>query len=109
GADVHLRCRVGQLVAVGKAPQARVLEEPPDDRLDVDVVAHPGNAGPQAADAADDEVDFHSGCAGLVELLDDDRVDQRVHLRPYARRLARLGTGDLRIDQPDELRAQLRR
>ena len=57
-ADVDLRCGVRQLVSVGEAPQPAMFEEPADDRLDVDILGKAGNAGPQAADAADDEVDL---------------------------------------------------
>ena len=51
----------------------------------------PGTPGPQAADAADDQVDLHAGGRGFVEGLDDPRVHQRVHLGDDPRRAAGLG------------------
>ena len=80
-----------------------MLEEPADDRLDVDVLGHAGHAGPQAADTADDEIDRNSGRARFVELLDHRRVDQRVHLRPDSSGLSRARRRDLGIDQLDQL------
>ena len=48
----------------------------------------PGDAGPQAADAADHQVDGHPGLAGRIEGVDDLRIDQGVHLGPDGGRLA---------------------
>src|SRR4051794_37084843 len=77
-ADVDPRLPVGQLVAIAEAPDAAVLEEAADDRLDPNRLGEAGDAGAQAADAAHDEVDLHPGRACLVELVDDYRVDQGV-------------------------------
>ncbi len=49
----------------------------------------PGTPGPQAADAADVEVDPHAGLRRLVEGLDAARVHERVHLHHDPRVLAR--------------------
>ena len=57
-----------------------MLQEPPDNRSNRDVVRHPGDAGTEAADAPHDEVDRHAGSRGGVELLDDRRIDQVVDL-----------------------------
>ena len=59
----------------------------------------PGTAGPQAADAADDQVDPDARLRGVVERLDDLRVDQRVHLGDDPRRAAGLGVLGLAVDQ----------
>src|SRR5260221_486752 len=48
-----------QLVAVGEADDAAMLEEAADDALDADILGQAGHPGPQAADAADDEVDLN--------------------------------------------------
>ena len=46
-----------------------VLEEAADDRAHADVLGQPGDAGPQAAEAAHDEVDRHAGLRGLARAL----------------------------------------
>ena len=58
-----LACRDGSAVAVAEADDAAVLEEAADDALDADVLGQAGHAGPQAADAAHDEIDRHAGLA----------------------------------------------
>ena len=83
-ADIDQRLRRRQAVAVAEAEDAGVLEEAADDRLDPDVLGKPRNARPQAADAADHQIDLHAGDAGVVERVDDGRIDQRVHLHPDA-------------------------
>jgi hypothetical protein len=45
--------------AVGEVEDARVLEEAADDADHPDAVARARHARPQAADAADDQVDVH--------------------------------------------------
>src|SRR5215213_8133049 len=65
-----------------------VLEEAPDDRDDADVLAYAGHPCPQAADAADVQVDPDAGLRGLVERADALAVDQRVHLHHDPRLLA---------------------
>ena len=69
----------------------------------------PGTPGPQAADAADDEVDLHAGLRGLVELLDDLLVDQGVELGPDLRLAAGPGVRHLLLDQPHQRLAQIDR
>ena len=54
-----------QLVAVAEADDPAVLEKAADDALDADVFGKPGNARPQTADAAHDEIDAHPGLRGL--------------------------------------------
>ena len=55
------------LVVVLEIRDARVLQELVDDAGDVDVLRDPGHARAQAADAADDQVDFHAGMRRRVE------------------------------------------
>ena len=62
----------------------------------------PGNLRPQAADAADDQVDLHSGAGGFVEFFDDLLVDERVELGDDARRLAGSGVIAFAFDQADQ-------
>ena len=102
GGDVDTRLGVRQAMAVAEGVDAAVLEEAADDRLDADVVRQARHSRPQAADAAHDEVDLHAGLAGVVERVDDDRVDQRVALHPDRGRLAGLGVRDLLGDVVEE-------
>src|SRR6185312_17541242 len=81
----------------------RVLEEAPNDALDANVLGEPRDAGPEAADAADDQLDRHASATGAVEAVDDLRIDQRVQLGPDAGRPAGLGTLGLHRDQPQEV------
>ena len=74
--DEELGLIAGQDLAVAEGEDAAVLEEAADDGADMDVLAHAGNAGAQAAVAADDQFDLHPGPARLVELLDDRRIDE---------------------------------
>src|SRR5690606_32234139 len=75
GAEVVLR-----RAAVAEHPDARVLEEAPDDAHHADALGEAGDARAQATDAAHDEIDLDAGLPGLVERLDDLPVDQGVHL-----------------------------
>ena len=93
-----------QAVAVGEGQDAAVLQEPPDDRADVDGLAEARHAGAQAADAADDQVDDHAGLARFVQLFDQLGVDQAVELQPDAGRLPGARVGNLGIDQAVQLR-----
>src|SRR5262249_61152764 len=74
-ADEHRR-----VAAVLEPEHARMLEEASDDRADGDAVADAGNAGPQAADAANDEVDPHARLRRAIQPLDDFAVGQAVQL-----------------------------
>src|SRR5919204_592932 len=58
-----------------------------------------GNAGPQAADAADDKIDVHPCLRGPIEEIDDRGIDERIHLRPDLCRLALSGILDLGFDE----------
>jgi hypothetical protein len=61
-----------------------VMLSPPawkwNDRADPDVLGESGNARPQTAHSAHDQVDRHTGRGGVVQRADDPRLDQRVHL-----------------------------
>ncbi len=78
---------VDRVLAVAlEGVDARVLEQPPDDRDDADVLRDAGHAWAQAADAAHVEVDLHAGLRGAVERADAAAVDERVHLHRDPRR-----------------------
>ena len=68
------------VAAVEEMIDAGMLEESAEDADDADVFGQSRDAGAQAAEAADDEVDFHAGLRGGVERLDDFRVLEGVHL-----------------------------
>ena len=73
--QVHL------LVASAAAPEdPAVLEEASHDARDRDAVGHAGDARPQTADAAHEQVHPHARAGGAHEGQDDLGIDERVHL-----------------------------
>src|SRR5690606_2748863 len=66
-------------------------------------------AGPQAAYAANDEMDLDARLACLVEHVDDLRIDERIHLGPDGGRTPRLRMLDLGMDVGNEARAHVDR
>src|SRR5438477_574670 len=58
------------VASVQEIVDARVLEEAIDDRDDADPLGQTGQAGPEAADPPDDQVDVHAGPARRAQLLD---------------------------------------
>src|SRR5205085_7711745 len=87
-----------RLAAVFETKYARVLEETIDDRRDADVLTHRCHTRHEAADAANEEIDFHAGVAGAIERVDDRRLHESVELRHDRRSLAALGVLSLAID-----------
>ncbi len=83
-----------------------MLEKASDDALHADIVGEARNARPQTADAAHDQIDAHPYLRGLIEKIDDRRVDERVQLRPYLRRLALFRVFDLGLDELDQPRSE---
>ena len=81
--EVHLL-----VIPVGKGEDTGVLEEASYQRDYADVLAHGLHTGPEAADAAYDQVYLHPGLGGFVEELDDLGVRERVGLGRDASRLA---------------------
>ena len=79
-----------RLASVAEVPHAGMLQEGVHDAGDADVAAV-GLVGDEAADAPDDEVDFHSRFRSLVEPADHDRVLQGVHFQDDAAALAGFG------------------
>src|SRR5690606_10707771 len=96
--DVDGGLRVRQAMAVAERVDTRMFEEAADDRLDADRLRETGYAGPQAADAAHDEIDLDARTAGIVERVDDDAVHERVHLGPDRARAPGFGVFHLGSD-----------
>src|ERR1043166_7561462 len=103
-ADVHLL-----VPAVLEPEDARVFQEAADDRAHADVIADAGDAGTQAADAADDHVDLHARLRGAVEHTNHLVVGDRVYLEDDPRRAARFRMLGFAVDQLAETRAQIHR
>src|SRR4029077_19895943 len=80
--DEHLGSIRGQFVAVAKAHDAAMLEKPPDDALDADVLRKARKRGPAKTDTAYHQIDAHPRLRGFVEKIDYGRVDERVQFRP---------------------------
>src|SRR5262249_53902326 len=95
--------------AIAEADDARMLEEAADDALHADVGRKARNAGAQATNAADDEINHHSGLARAVERIDDCRVDEGVELRPDRGRAPCTRVQDLLLDVLDEPRPEAAR
>src|SRR5918997_1239469 len=92
--EVHLL-----VIPVGEGEDTGVLEEASYQRDYADVLAHGFHAGPEAADAAYDQVYLHPGLGGSVEELDDLGVSERVGLARDAGRFAALSLLGLLLDQ----------
>src|SRR5690606_41860263 len=107
--DAQARLGARQRAAVAEGPDAAVLEEAADDRLDADRLRQAGDAGPQAADPADHQHDRHARLARLVEPVDHALLGQRVELGPDARGAAGARVGDLAVDVRVERLAQVER
>src|SRR5262249_3356447 len=92
-ADEHRR-----VAAVLEPEDARVLEEAPDDGTNGDAIADARDPRPQAADAADDEIDTYARLRRAVESLDDFVVRQAVQLGDDPRGAPFTGVLHLAID-----------
>ena len=74
----------------------------------LDVLADAFQPGQQAADAAHVDLDRDAGLGRAVELLDQERVGQRVHLQPDQRVLAVLARLDRLLDLVRDALARVR-
>lgn len=83
-----------------------MFQEPPDDRDHANPLGNSGQAGAQAAHAADDQIHLDAGAAGPIQRLDDSGIGEPVGLENDPRRLAPLCGGDLLIDQRQQSRLQ---
>ena len=59
-----------------------MLQKPPDDAFHANVLRQPLDARAQTTNAAHHKLDLHPRLRGLIQGIDDKRVDQRIHLRP---------------------------
>ncbi len=102
--------RAGQvhfwIAAIAKGVNATMLQISADDARDPDVFADAGNAWTQAANAADDQIDFHPGARGAVQRFDDFLVGQSIHLGGDVSRLVRQAILNFAFDQIEERFAQ---
>src|SRR2546428_4464861 len=80
-----------------------MLEEAADQRAYADSSGKTAHAGPQAAESADDQVDFGPGLGCGVERLDDFGIDQAVDLEDDA---ATARAGGFAPDHADDVGAQ---
>src|ERR671914_200389 len=92
--EVHLL-----VIPFGKGEDTGMLEEASYQRDYADVLAHSFHAGPEAADAAYDQVYLHPGLGGFVEELDDLGIRERVGLARDAGGLTALGLLGLLFDK----------
>src|SRR5215813_1630541 len=92
----------GTVVAVGEVKDPRMLEESPNDRPDADPLGPARNAGPEAAEAAHDEIDGHARTRGLDQRLDDLRILELVHLAHDAGRAARFLMRGFALNEIDQ-------
>ncbi len=103
-ADIDHGLAIRKAVTGAEAIDARMLEEAPDDALDVDGLGQIRHARTQAADAAHHEVDLHARLARLVERIDDLGVDEGVHLHPDGGRTPGLGVIHFLADMVEDAR-----
>ena len=101
----HVRAADEHLVGPAEVQDAGVLEEPAQDRPDVDVLAQPRHPGAEGADTPHHDLDGHAGLRRAVQGVDHLLVDQRVGLDADARIDALLRQGDLALDALDDPRA----
>src|SRR5262245_32577936 len=79
-----------------------MLEKTPDNAGHANVLAQPGNSGPQAADSADNEGDRHARGRGGIEFFYERRVGQAVELGENSRRVSTLAVRHLSADELGE-------
>src|SRR5882724_11341046 len=104
--DIHSSFCAWEALSHPEAVDSAMFEETADDRLDADVLRESGNAGPQAAYSAHDQLDRYAGLRRLIQGVDDVGIDQRVHLHPDRGRLAVTGMAGLAVNMFDDALAQ---
>ncbi len=98
-----------QAVSVAETVNSSMLQKPSDNRFHPDVFRQAGQPGPQAADTTHHEIDLHTGPRCRVEIVDNLRIDQRIHLHPDRRRPSGLGVGNFLRNMVTDARAQVGR
>src|SRR5271157_668250 len=94
------------LSTVAEIEYPAVLQEAAKNAGDANVLASSGKVGPQAADAAHQQVNFDAGLRRLVEQLDHFLVHQCVHLQDQVTAASVLLVFDFALDQLLEALAQ---
>src|SRR5690606_36397048 len=95
--------------AVQEPVAAALLEETPHDRAHVDVLGDARNAGPQAADAAHDQVDADARAGSLVQRADDLGLYERIQLRDDVALAAARGVACFAAYEPEQALLQIER
>ena len=75
-----------------------MFEETPNDRADANIFGEPRNAGPQATESANDQIDGDSRLRCVDQRIDDVGVFELVHFGDDARRLAGFLMFDFALD-----------
>ena len=88
------------VATVAEVKNARVFQKAPNDAKDANVFAQAGNAGAQATDAANDEIDLDACLGGFVENGNNLGIDEGVHFSNDSSFRAALLMGALAIDFP---------
>ncbi len=96
--QVGAGCVDGPIPAVHKCIDASVLQEAADQSSDLDIVGDAGNARPQAANAAHDQLDFDACLRCPVQGLDALLLDDGVGFDDDFGRLAFFGLIDFLVD-----------
>lgn len=102
GGNEHLRPPRRQFVTRRETDDPAVLQKPADDTADPYVLRQTRDARPQATDAPNYQINRDPGIGGFVKLIDDIRVDQRVHLDDDPGWQSRLRVFDFLLDMPDD-------
>src|SRR5271165_3866946 len=79
-----------------------MLQEAPDDGAHLDAFRDAANAGPQATNAADDEIDIDAGARSTIQRLNDGGFGKRVEFGDDASRPACARMRGLAIDLGDD-------
>ena len=93
-----------QPVSCAKTIDSRMLQEPANNAFRANIFREPANTGLEAANPANDEIDRNARHAGLVESVNDVRVDERVEFHPDGGGAARLRVLDLGVNFLDDPR-----
>src|SRR5271165_3757065 len=87
------------LLAIREMENARMLQEPADDRPDADVFRLPGHTWTKTTKTADDQINRHAGGRGPAQGFDNIRVFQLIHFGDDAGRAACALVFGLALDQ----------
>ena len=97
------------LGSLAEHEDASVLQETIDDAANVDVLGDARQTGPQATDAANDQINGHARLTGLIQRLDRAAIDERVELREDPRPFTATRPLGLFVNELDGLIVQVLR